>query len=138
MTTTEELFEKSIARYQAGEAASELIPVFEDICDRAAKNSAAWTCLSWLYLLEGKASAAQKAASKAIKLQPGDPQTCANLSIAMLETGKAGVRKYIERAQQVLGMSEELRTELAQNFEEGLKRRPDWPELQRVRSWLSQ
>lgn len=137
MTTTEELFEKGLARYQAGEAAGDLIPVFEDICNRAAKNSAAWTCLSWLYLLDSKANAAFKAASKALKLQPGDPQTCVNLSIAMLETGKSGVRQYIERAQQVLSMSEELQQEIAQNFEDGLKRRPNWPELERVRTWLA-
>jgi len=137
-TSIEELFERGIARYQAGEPAADLIPVFTDICDQAAKNSAAWTCLSWLCLLDGQANAAYKAASKAVKLSPADPQARVNLAIAMLEIGKTGVRQHVERALQVLSIPEaaDLQREIAQNFEDGLKRRPDWAALERVRSWM--
>jgi len=54
----ETLFNEGVERYQASEAAETLIPVFKEICDRSPKNSAAWTSLAWLYLLESKANSA--------------------------------------------------------------------------------
>lgn len=134
--TVETLFDEGIARYKAGESIDTLIPVFKDVCDRAPKNSAAWTCLAWLYLLGNKPNSALKAAQKAVKLSPQDPQSRVNLAIAMLETGKAGVRTHVEVAAQVLMAVEELRTEVQQNLVEGLNRKPDWPSLLRVQSWL--
>jgi predicted Zn-dependent protease len=132
----EELFDQGIERYNAGESAASLLPVFKEICDRAPKNSSAWTCLSWLYLLDNKPSQAHKAAQKAVKLNPQDPQARVNLAVAMLETAQTGVRQHIEVAGQIVMASSELREEVEKNFEEGLARKPDWKSLNRVKSWL--
>jgi predicted Zn-dependent protease len=135
--TLETLFDQAIERYKAGEPVEELIPVFKDICDRAPKSAAAWACLSWLYLLNDKSNSALKAAQKAVKLSPQDPQARVNLALAMLETGKTGVRDHIEIAERVMSASEELRDEVMQNIEDGLTRKPDWKSLKRVQGWLT-
>ncbi|NCJ05883.1 hypothetical protein GS597_05025 [Synechococcales cyanobacterium C] len=137
MTTqpAETLFDEGIQRYQAGEPVADLIPVFKDICDRAPRNSPAWTCLSWLYLLADKPTAAYKAAQKAVKYNPEDPQGRVNLAIAMLETQQKGVRPHIELVQQMMMVSE-LRAEIEKSLEDGLARKPDWPSLQKVQAWI--
>lgn len=134
--TVDAIFDAGIQRYQAGEPAADLIPVFKDICDRAPKSSPAWTCLSWLYLLDSKPTAASRAAQKAVKLNPQDPQARVNLAIAMLETAQKGVRQHVDVASQLVMAVPELREEVEKNFEEGLSRRPDWKSLKRVQSWL--
>ena len=134
--TIEALFDQGIERYKAGEEPETLIPIFKEICDRTRKNSSAWTCMAWLYLLSDQPKAALDAAQKAVKLSPHDPQARVNLSIAMLETSKTGVRQQIEAVQQIIMMSSELRDEVSQNIEDGLTRKPDWAALQRVKSWL--
>ncbi|NMG59738.1 hypothetical protein E1H12_14730, partial [Geitlerinema sp. P-1104] len=101
-TPLETEFEQAIARYQNGEAVEDLIPIFKDICDRAPKNSAAWTCLSWLYLLSDRPKSAYNAANKAVKLTPQDPQAQVNLALAMLDIEKKGVRTHIDRALEVM------------------------------------
>ncbi|MFE4105374.1 tetratricopeptide repeat protein [Almyronema epifaneia] len=130
------LFDEGIKRYQSGESAKDLIPIFKEICDRTPKNSAAWTCLAWLYLLADKPNSALKAAQKGVKLAPQDPQARINLSIAMLEAGKPGVRSHVELAGRAVSAIPEIRQEVESNFEEGLSRKPDWPSLQRVKNWL--
>ncbi len=139
MTTTtktvEDLFNDGIERYQAGEAADVLIPVFKEVCDRAPRNAPAWTCLAWLYLIEGKPSLAYKAAQKAVKLNPQDPQSRVNLAMAMLETGQKGVRAHIEIIQQLM-MVPELSAEVEQSLADGLKRKPDWASLAKVKAWI--
>jgi len=136
--TVETLFDQAIERYKAGEGSKDLIPTFKEICDRAPKSSAAWASLAWLYLLDEKSNAAYKAAQKAVKITPQDPQSRVNLALACLETGKTGVRDHIETAMQVMDVSEELHTEVMQNIEEGLTRKPDWKSLQRVKKWLTE
>lgn len=134
--TVERLFEQGIERYQAGEQPEELIPIFQEICDRTPKNSPAWTCLAWLYLLGDKPTQAYKAAQKATKLNPQDPQARINLAIAMLETGQKGVRQHVEIAQQLTMVDSELQNEVEQNFVAGLTRKPNWSSLSRVREWI--
>lgn len=134
--TVEVLFDQGLERYNAGESAATLLPVFKDICDRAPKNSSAWTCLAWLYLLDSKPSQALKAAQKAVKLNPQDPQARVNLAIAMLETAQTGVRQHVELAGQIMMAAPELREEVERNFAEGLNRKPDWKSLNRVKNWL--
>jgi predicted Zn-dependent protease len=135
--TLETLFDQAIERYKAGEPVEDLIPVFKDICDRAPKSAAAWACLSWLYLLKDKPNSAVKAAQKAVKLSPQDPQARVNLALAMLDAGKTGVRDHIEMADRVMAASDELRDEVMKNIEDGLTRKPDWPSLKRVQGWLT-
>ncbi|XQQ05527.1 MAG: tetratricopeptide repeat protein [Leptolyngbya sp. IPPAS B-1204] len=87
-TTVEALFDQGLERYRAGEDPASLIPLFKEVCDRTPKSSSAWTCLAWLYLLDNKPSQAYKAAQKAVKLNPQDPQARINLAMAMLETAQ--------------------------------------------------
>lgn len=134
--SAESLFEQGLSRYQAGESAKELIPVFKEICDLAPKSSPALTCLAWLYLLEEKPNSAYKVAQKAVKLNPQDPQSRINLALALLETGKKGVRDHVEVASEMMAVSAELREEVQKNLEEGLSRKPDWKSLQRIQKWL--
>ena len=136
LVSVDALFEQGIERYKAGESVADLLPVFKEICDRAPKSSAGWTCLSWLYLLDEKPSQATKAAHKAVKLNPQDPQARVNLAIAMLETAQKGVRQHVEIVGQIILISPELREEVQENLKEGLSRKPDWKSLKRIQGWL--
>jgi predicted Zn-dependent protease len=134
--TVESLFDKGLERYKAGEPAAELIPIFKDVCDRSPKSSSAWTCLAWLYLLDNKSSLAYKAAQKAVKLNPQDPQARVNLAVAMLETKQKGLREHIELAQQLIFISSEWEEEIKKSIEDGLSRKPDWQSLIKVQKWI--
>lgn len=136
--TVEELFDAGLERYKAGETPETLIPVFKEVCDRSRTVSAAWTCLSWLYLLADKATLALSTAQKAVKLNPQDPQARVNLALAMLEAGKKGVRSHIEITQQIMMVSEELHDEVMANIADGLTRKPGWKSLERVKAWLEE
>ncbi len=134
--SVESLFDTGLERYKAGEPAADLIPVFKQVCDRAPKSSAAWTCLAWLYLLDNKASLAHKAAQKAVKLNPQDPQARVNLAVAMLETGQKGLREHVELASQLIFVSQEWEEEIKNSIEDGLSRKPDWKSLLKVKKWI--
>lgn len=134
--TVGSLFESAIERYKAGEQAETLIPVFQDLCARAPKSSAAWACLAWLYMLNDKPTPAYKAAQKAVKLHPQDAQARVNLAVAMLETNQSGVRQHIDVASQIIMLDSEVRDEIKQSIEDGLSRKPAWQSLERVQNWL--
>jgi tetratricopeptide (TPR) repeat protein len=134
--TTEQLFEKGLERYRAGEAAADLIPLFKDVCDRSSKTASSWICLSWLYLLDKKPTLALKAAQKSVKLNPEDPQARINLAIALLDNSQSGVREHIEMAKTVLMVVPDMKAEIVENFEEGLRRRNNWSSLERVKKWI--
>lgn len=136
--TVETLFDEGLERYKAGEDPEVLIPVFKEICDRSRKTSAAWTCLSWLYLLTDKPALANTAAQKAVKMNPQDPQARINLVLAMLDLSKTGVRPHIEIAQQLAMAVPELKEEVMQNIEDGLTRKPNWKSLERVKTWMTE
>jgi predicted Zn-dependent protease len=131
-----ELFDQAIQDYQAGKSPAQLIPVFVDICDRAPKMDAAWTCLSWLYLLENKPQLAIKAAQKSIKIDPFDAQTRINLAVGMLETKTSGVRDHIETAKSLVESAAEVREQVVANFKDGFDRKPDWQSLKRVENLI--
>lgn len=134
--TVESLFDTGLERYKAGEGVDSLIPVFKEVCDRAPKTSAAWICFAWLYLLDNKPNLAYKAAQKAVKLNPQDPQARVNLALAMLETGQKGLREHIDIAQQLIFVNPEWRDEIKSSIEDGLSRKPDWQSLTKVKNWL--
>lgn len=134
--TVDALFETGLERYKAGEEPVTLIPVFKDVCERAPKSAAAWTCLAWLYLLDDKYNLALRAAQKAVKLHPQDAQARVNLALAMLETSQSGVRQHVDLAAQLILVDPEIRDEIKQSVADGLSRRPDWKSLQRVKTWL--
>ncbi len=134
--TVEFLFDTGLERYKAGEATETLIPVFKEVCDRAPKTSSAWICLSWLYLLEDKPNLAYKAAQKAVKLNPQDPQARINLAMSMLETGQKGLREHIEFAKQLIFVNEEWEKDIKDSIADGFSRKPDWQSLAKVKTWL--
>jgi predicted Zn-dependent protease len=132
------LFDTGLERYKAGEGPETLIPVFKEVCDRAPKIAAAWSCLAWLYLLDDKPEQAYKVALKGVKLDQNAPQGRINLAVAMLETGQTGVRQHIELVKQLIATDPEARQDLDESIEDGLRRKPDWESLNRVKKWLSQ
>ncbi len=134
--SVEELFQAAVARYEAGEAAVTLIPDFVDICKQSTKLSAAWTCLSWLYLLEQQPEPALKAAQKAVNLDRVDAQPRVNLALAMLETGRKGVREQVEMIQRILISDNEQIDLVKANIQEGKKRRAEWTQLSKIEQWL--
>lgn len=134
--TVEELFDTGLQRYKDGESAADLIPVFKEVCDRSPKSGSAWICLAWLYLLEEKGQLAYKAASKAVKINPQDPQGRVNLALAMLETSQKGLREHIIAAQQLIFVNKEWEEDLRNSIEDGLARKPNWNNLAKVKTWL--
>ncbi len=134
--TIDEQFEAALERYQAGESVDTLIPIFKELSAQAPKNSAIYTCLSWLYLLVDKPNAAYKAAQKAIKLTPQDPQAHINIAIAILDSDRKGVREHVELASQLVMSVEDIQADIRRNFEEGLTRKPDWESLKKVKNWI--
>ena len=123
-------------RYQQGVPAQELLADFETITSAAPRQSAGWTCLAWLQLLSDQSEEALRSARMAVKLNNQDPQARINLCLAMLETKAKGVRDQIEVVQQVMALAPEVGAELKESIEDGLKRRPDWPALLKVKAWL--
>jgi predicted Zn-dependent protease len=135
--TVASIFENALERYKAGESPDVLIPVFQDICDRAPKNATAWACLAWLYLLSDKPKSALKAAQKSIKLDAKNPQAHINLALAMLEAGQTGVRPHIEAAQRMMELEIQIRQDVEENIQDGLTRKPNWNSLVRIKNWLT-
>ncbi len=130
------LFEQAISRYQQGAAPEEVIDDFLHITAQQPRLSAGWTCLAWLQLLLDQPHAALRSARTAVRLNPQDPQARINLSVAMLETGQKGVREHVELVQRVMVMAPELAAELTDSMADGLRRRPGWQALEKVRGWL--
>ena len=131
------LFDQAISRYNSGAPAGELIADFQAITQQAPRQSAGWTCLAWLQLLDGQPLEALRAARTAVKLNPQDPQARVNLSLAMVETGAKGVREHIEIVQRVMVMAPELASELQESMADGLRRRPGWAAMEKVMAWLN-
>lgn len=131
-----ELYDAALKRYNDGEAPETLIPVFKDLCDRGGKSAAAYSSLAWLYLLADQPQKALKAAQRGVKADKHAPQGQINLALALLDSGGKGVRKHIEKAQEMIGLSDDLRDDVIDNIQDGLKRKPDWSSLQRVQRWL--
>jgi predicted Zn-dependent protease len=132
-----EAFDAAIDRYKAGESAANLIPVFKEICETTPKMGSAWTCLSWLYLLENESVKAVKSADRALKVDPYDPQARVNLAIALLEAKQKGVREHVEIAQRMVKGSEEAKEQVESSFLDGLQRKPEWEALIKVRDWIA-
>ena len=133
----EKIYDQALERYQAGEEPEVLIPVFKDICQQAPDLPYAWSSLAWLYLLNDQPNLALKAAKKGVKINRGAPQSRINLVLAMLALGEKGVRDHVEAAQYMISQRDELREEVETNIEDGLRRKPDWQELIKVKKWLT-
>tara|TARA_Y100001968_G_C19407218_1_gene744352 strand:- start:306 stop:725 length:420 start_codon:yes stop_codon:yes gene_type:complete len=137
MSSSEEsLFDNAMNRYQSGVPAHEIIEDFEKITAASPNNAAGWTCLAWLQLLCDKNDQALYSARIAVKLNPQDPQSRINLSLALLETKSKGVREHIEFVKRAVLILPELDKELRESMEDGMKRKLDWKALIKVRKWL--
>ncbi|MCU0528481.1 MAG: hypothetical protein MUD04_03090 [Cyanobium sp. Prado107] len=130
-------FDQAITRYNDGEDPATLIPEFVAITQQAPRQSAGWTCLAWLQLLDDRPLDALRSARNAVRLNPQDPQARINLSLAMLETGAKGVREHIDIVRRVMAMAPELAGELQDSISDGLQRRPGWTAMEKVRTWLN-
>ena len=132
----ESLFDHAMARYQSGEEASKLIKDFEEITSISPNQSAGWTCLAWLQLLCNENQSALRSARVAVKLNPQDPQSRINLTIALLETNSKGVREHIEFVKRALLIVPDLEKELKDSLNDGINRTPNWHSLKKIQSWL--
>lgn len=138
MTSTQDsLFDEAIRRYQEGAAPQEVIDDFLTVTTQSPRLSAGWTCLAWLQLLLDQPAQAMQSARTAVRLNPQDPQARINLSLAMLETGTTGVRDHIEVVRRVMLMAPEVAEELRESLEDGLRRRPGWSAIEKVKAWLA-
>ncbi|MBM5799886.1 MAG: hypothetical protein FJ077_03395 [Cyanobacteria bacterium K_DeepCast_35m_m2_023] len=131
-------FEAALQRYQQGAPAAELMAEFELLAAQNPRQSACWTCLAWLQLLNDAPQEALRSARTAVRLSPQDPQARINLSLAMLETGAKGVRVHIEVTQRVLVMAPEMADEIHDSIADGLQRKPGWPAMQKIKAWLAE
>jgi predicted Zn-dependent protease len=129
-------FEAALQRYNTGASAAELVDEFAALAQQNPRQSACWTCLAWLQLLNNQPLEGLRSARLAVRLSPQDPQARINLTLAMLETGAKGVREHIEVVQRVLLMAPEMESEINDAIADGLQRRPDWQALQKVSGWL--
>jgi hypothetical protein len=138
MTSAQESrFDAAMRRYQDGAPPEEVIDDFLAITSQSPRLAAGWTCLAWLQLLLDQPAAAMQSARTAVRLNPQDPQARINLSLAMLETGTKGVRDHIEVVRRVMLMAPELAEELQESIADGLRRRPGWSAMEKIRIWLS-
>ena len=136
-SSQESLFEQAMARYQAGADAADILPDFLKITEAAPRQSAGWTCLAWLQLLCEQPEEALRSARFAVKLNGQDPQARINLSLALLETQSKGVRDHIQMVQQIMALAPDMEDDLKASIADGLKRRPGWKALEKVKSWLT-
>lgn len=100
------------------------------------RQSAGWTCLSWLQLLCDQPEDALRSARLAVKFNAQDPQARINLSLALLETKSKGVRDHIQVVQQVIAFAPEAAGDLKTSINDGLQRKPGWKALEKVKAWL--
>jgi predicted Zn-dependent protease len=121
-----QLFNEGFNRYQAGEAAAVLVPLFSEIAQDEPEEQSVWVCLSWLYLLNAQPEDATKAARKAVFLDRDSAQAHINLALALTESKQQGVTYHLQQAKQLLTTYPEQQKEVSENFGEAFKRRPDW------------
>ena len=131
-------FNQAIERYNAGEGPETLLPIFKEIAEQSPKNATVWACLAWLYLLADKAPLAFKAAQKSVKIDGYHPQARVNYALAMLANKRSGVREQVELASQMMYFDKEIAQSVLENLEDGLKRKPDWKDIERIQKWLAE
>ena len=136
MSDIEADFNAALSRYEAGDDLLPLVDDFKKIINQIPNHFAAWTCLSWLYLLLKNNEEALFAAKQAVKLNGQDLQARMNLSLALLATNTKGVRDNIDLIKRIIIMAPDLEEDLKLSVEDGFSRYPEWPELKKVKKWL--
>ena len=136
MNDIEAEFNAALSRYEAGEDLLPLVDDFKKIINQIPNHFAAWTCLSWLYLLLKNNNEALFAAKQAVKLNGQDLQARMNLSLALLATNTKGVRDNIDLIKRIIIMAPDLEEDLKLSVADGFSKYPEWPELKKVKKWL--
>ena len=136
MNDIEAEFNAALSRYEAGQDLVPLVDDFKKITNQIPNHFAAWTCLSWLYLLLKNNNEALFAAKQAVKLNGQDLQARMNLSLALLATNTKGVRENIDLIKRIMIMAPDLEKDLKLSVEDGFSKYPEWPELKKVKKWL--
>ena len=132
----ENYFNNALSRYQSGDDLLTLIEDFKQITIQMPNHFAAWTCLSWLYLLLKSNEEALFAARQAVRLNGQDPQARMNLALALLATNTKGVREHITIIKRMIMMIPDVEEELKSSINDGFSKYPKWPEMKKVENWL--
>ena len=132
----ESAFNAALSRYQDGQDLVSISEDFQKIIQQLPNHFAAWTCLSWLQLLLKNNEEALAAARQAVRLNQQDPQARMNLSLALLATNNKGVREHVELIKKMAMMMPDVKNDLKESVEDGLKRYPNWKELNKINRWL--
>ena len=61
-----------------------------------------------------------------------------NYALAMLANKRSGVREQVELASQMMSFDKEIAQSVLENLEDGLKRKPDWKDIERIQKWLAE
>ena len=136
MSDIENEFNSALSRYKSGEDISEIVGEFKGIINKIPSHFAAWTCLSWLQLLQKNNEEALLSAKQAVRLNGQDPQARMNLALALLATNNKGVRDHIDLIKRLVIIAPELEEDLKQSVSDGLIRNSDWIELKKIKKWL--
>ena len=132
----ENYFNNALSRYQSGEDILTLLEDFKQITIQMPNHFAAWTCLSWLYLILKSNEEALFAARQAVRLNGQDPQARMNLALALLATNTKGVREHITIIKRMIMMIPDVEEELKSSINDGFSKYPKWPEMKKVKNWL--
>ena len=132
----ENYFNNALSRYQSGEDLLTLLEDFKQITIQMPNHFAAWTCLSWLYLILKSNEEALFAARQAVRLNGQDPQARMNLALALLATNTKGVREHITIIKRMIMMIPDVEEELKSSINDGFSKYPKWPEMKKVENWL--
>ena len=132
----EDDFNEALSKYKDGQDLIPIVQDFQKIIQQIPNHFAAWTCLSWLYLLLKNNEEALVAARQAVCLNKQDPQARMNLCLALLATKNKGVRDHVELIKKMSLMMPDVKSELKESVEDGFSRYPDWPELTKIKNWL--
>ncbi len=129
-------FNEALSKYQNGQDLVQIVQDFQKIIQQIPNHFAAWTCLSWLQLLLKNNEEALEAARQAVRLNQQDPQARMNLSLALLSTNNKGVRDHVELIKKMSMMMPDVKNDLKESVQDGFRRYPDWPELNKIKKWL--
>ncbi len=136
MSDIENEFNSALSRYQSGNDINQIANEFKEIINKIPNHFAAWTCLSWLQLLQKNNEEALFSAKQAVKLNGQDPQARMNLALALLATNNKGVRDHIDLIKRLVIVAPELEDDLKESVNDGLSRDSDWIELKKIKKWL--
>jgi len=131
-----QMFDEGFRRYQAGEAAAEVIPLFVQLGQQDPEEQSVWVCLSWLQLLANLPEDAAKSARKAVFLDRDSAQAHINLVLALTDSKQQGALYHLEQAKNILAKDPSQKDDVLENFAEALRRRPDWSTVSRIQEKL--